>query len=147
MPAWACEDRVSSSASTGPCLSTHSTTRSPGLARAMRVVDGGDLVEHQLDLLAAGALGHPRPSALGDELGGDAAPAPAQHRVLADHEHVEVLGGDGSQLPDVVVAAVAGGRRPCRSATAWPRSVSAAWLSLSCSTKSPSIRIPGALWQ
>ena len=57
-PACACLDQVSSSAITAGCLSTQSTTRSPGLARDIACRTRLDLVEHHLDLLAAGALGH-----------------------------------------------------------------------------------------
>ena len=83
--------RSSSSATTSACWSTHMTTRSPGLVRAMTWRDGLELVEDDLDLPAAGALRHRGPRALGHERGRLAGLAPAQALVLADDDDVEVL--------------------------------------------------------
>jgi hypothetical protein len=73
------------------------------------VVHRGDLLEDDLDLPAACAVGHGRPHPVGDQLGGLAPLAAAEAVVLPDDDDVEVLSGNGTQLAHVVVATVAGG--------------------------------------
>jgi len=80
-----------------------------GVGPGHDVVDGIDLVEDHLDLAAPGSLGHGLPDAVGDEGGRLARPTATAAVVLADDDHVEVLGGDGSELAHVLVASVAGG--------------------------------------
>ena len=94
-----------------------------GVGPRHAVPHGVDLVEDDLDLAAAHALlADLGLGTLGDEVGRLAGLAAAQALVLADDDDVEVLGRDRAELAHVVVPAVTGRRRSCRSATTLPRS-------------------------
>src|SRR3954452_2974600 len=67
----------------------------PGVGARHRVPYGFDLVEDDLELLAAAALRHRLAYPFGDQCRGVTSPAAAERQVLADHDHVEVLRGHG----------------------------------------------------
>ena len=108
-PAWALVVSCSSSASTVACWSTQSTTRSPGLARAMQCRTASISSRTISTWRQRAALGHPGADALGDQLGRHAPLAAAQPVVLADDDDVEVVGRHRAELAHVVVPPVAGG--------------------------------------
>ena len=79
------------------------------LVRARHGVAGRlDLVEHDLDLLAARPFGRPGTDALRDELGRLSGLSAPQRRILAYDDDVEVLGRHRAELDHVLVSPVTG---------------------------------------
>ena len=71
---------------------------------------GSHLLQHDLDLATARrALAPCGPAPLCHEPCRDAGRTPAEPFVLANDDDVEVVGRDGPQLTDVIVAAVSSG--------------------------------------
>jgi len=81
-----------------------------GVGTGHAMTYGCQLLQHDLHLTTARrALRHTGANSLRHELGGDPGCTSAQTVVLADDDDVEMVGRNGPELANVVVAAVAGG--------------------------------------